>query len=136
VEQHDIRRLVVERERACVAFHKGEVRQVVGELARSLEEERRRIDARGFGNVAAARERADHCSGAAAHLDDACVRREVDVPEVRLAHLTLLGVGCAQLENGGQLLEHGGVGLGDRGIDVRHARSIECPSRGQEVKIP
>jgi hypothetical protein len=45
--------------------------------------------------------------------------------KVGIEHRSLLGVGCPQLQDGGQALLGGDVDLGDRGVDVRHA----IPSR-------
>jgi hypothetical protein len=129
VSEHDrVEARIGERERPAVAGDEVD-RRIAGQLARPLDEQRRRIqpghvrDTRERGQVAADR------AGAAADLQQLALVGELQPPRVLLQHRPLPRVGRAQLEHLSQALLHGDVRFGDRRVDVRHGEPPVSPRR-------
>jgi hypothetical protein len=133
MEDDDVERAILERQRAAVALDEGEPRHVARELARLRDEDRGGIDADHPADTGPGGERARDRSRTAADLDDLRVRREVDVREVRLAHRAQLRIRSAKLEDLDQALDNRWLDLGNRGVDVGHSNpparacsALEC----------
>ena len=122
MEDDDVQRLVLERERTCIALDEREIGKVAGELATLREKDRRRIDADDRSDARMGRQRTRHGPASAAHLGDTRVSRKLDVREVRVAHVALLWVARPKLEDVDQPFDDRRFRLGDRGVDVRHPR--------------
>jgi hypothetical protein len=121
MEHDNIKRVVLQRERSCVALDERQIPEVACKLSTFREKDRRWVDADDRSDTAVSCQRPCYWPRAAADLDDAGVRREVDGREVRVPHLALLRIARTQLQDVDEPIYDRRVGLGDGGVDVRQA---------------
>jgi hypothetical protein len=123
VEHDNVERAVLQRERTRIALDKCEIGEIAPKLTALLDEDRRRIDADYLSHTRYGCQRPSDGPRATADLGDARISRKLDVREIRVAHLTLLRIVRAKLQDLHQSLHHGGLRFADGEVDVRHDSS-------------
>jgi hypothetical protein len=119
VHQHGVEVAVGELQRSPIAQLERCARPR-RELLGPGDEDRRRIDPHRFAYVGQIGKHTGDGSGPAADLQHSSVSREVDFRQVGVEHRPLLAVARAQLQGPGQTLLCREIGVGDRGVDIRH----------------